>query len=72
MRRLSCSSLDRPVYTLPWPFRLLQPRSFRYRLYDDDMVVEESRFERRQINSAISKLLEDVSADKEIIIMWEE
>jgi hypothetical protein len=60
---------DRPLTPLPCPLNLLQPHSFRYRVYEGNIKVEEPDFKRGQINSAMSRLLAGVPLDEEILLM---
>jgi len=60
---------DRPLITLPWPLKLLQPRTFDYTVYEDNKVVEETSFDGRSINVAIAKLLEGVPSASKVIIV---
>jgi hypothetical protein len=68
IRILSHSALDRPRRTLPWPFNLAQPRSFRYRVYEGNSIVEEKTFDRKAVDAAIAALLADVPLEEPIVI----
>jgi len=68
IRILSHSAIDRPRFTLPWPLKLAQPRSFRYRVYENTNIVEEKTFDRGSVDIAISKLLAGVPSEEQIII----
>jgi len=59
---------ERPLYTLPWPLKLLQAHSFRYVVYEGKTVVEEKHFTRREVNDAISLFLNGISPDEEITL----
>lgn len=59
---------ERPLYTLPWPLKLLQPHSFRYLVYEEKIVAEEKSFTRRQVNDAISLFLDGVPPDEEVLL----
>jgi hypothetical protein len=68
IRILSHSALDRPRRSLPWPFNLAQPRSFRYRVYEGTNIVEEKTFDRKTLDAAIAALLADVPLEEPIVI----
>lgn len=68
MRLLVHDVTLRPLYTLPWPLKLLQPHSVRYVLFEDQTAVEEKPFNRHQVNDAISLFLDGVPPDDEITL----
>jgi hypothetical protein len=68
IRILSQSAIDRPRVTLPWPLKRRQPRSFRYRVYQGNALVEEQTFDRKSVDIAIAKLLADVPPEEQIVL----
>jgi hypothetical protein len=64
-------AVDRPLTALPWPLNLLQARSFRYSVYEGEVTVEQTTFKRGELNSAISKLLEGIPPDQDVLLMAE-
>ena len=68
IRILSHSAMDRPRVSLPWPLRLAQPRTFRYRVYEGNALVEEQTFDRKSVDIAIAKLLADVPPEEQIVL----
>lgn len=71
IRLLSHTATDRPLRTLPWPFKLLQPRTFRYRVYEGNTMLEEASFDRGSIDAAISKLLKDLAPADQVTLRLE-
>jgi hypothetical protein len=71
-RLLTHDFTNRPLHTLPWPLKLLQPHSIEYAVYEGKTLVEEKTFTRREVNNAISLFLDGLSADDQIILNPEE
>jgi hypothetical protein len=68
IRLLFHTAIDRPLTTLPWLLKLLQPRTFRYRVYESNELLEETDFDKSSVDVAISKLLNNVAANDQVTL----
>jgi hypothetical protein len=65
------SVIDRPLRKLPWPLSLLQPHTIRYKVYEEDKMVEEKAFKKRHINHAIRLFLDGLNPEEEVLFLPE-
>jgi hypothetical protein len=63
--------VDAPRERWPWPFRLFQPHTVRYVVYEDARRVSSHIFVRNRMEEAIEYFLRDLPPDAQITITAE-